>query len=149
MGIGSHNYGDWQMLLLLNQAWVHLPATQQRQSTDTRIWWRKGSIYHRCQARRMGSLCSKDAKSPATFRARLLKATLGVRVAACMINLQTFFWLVGGEVTDVCFRNLNHHPDGPKQSEVYMFMVSMYSLSTTWIEVLISVNNSKMCFRLL
>ena len=79
----------------------------------------------------MGSLCSKDAKSPATFRARLLNATLGVRVAACMINLQTFFWLVGGEVTYVCFRNLNHHPYGPKQSEVYMLVVRMYSLSTT------------------
>ena len=60
------------MLLLLNQAWVHLPATQQSQSSDTRMWWRKGSIYYRCQARRMGSLWSKDAKSPATFRARLL-----------------------------------------------------------------------------
>lgn len=64
-----------------------------------------------------------------------------------MINLQTFFWLVGGEVTEVCFRNPNHHPDGPKQSEVYMLMVSMYSLSTTWVEVLISAEQLKDVFQ--
>ena len=49
------------------------------------------SVYCRCQARRMGSSCSKDLNSPVAFGEGLLKATLGVRVVACMISLRTFF----------------------------------------------------------
>ena len=38
------------------------------------------------------------------FREEFLKATFGVRAAGCM----TFFWLVGSEVAEWCFRNLSH-----------------------------------------
>ena len=33
----------------------------------------KYSVYYRCQARRMGSSCSKDPNSPVAFREGVLK----------------------------------------------------------------------------
>ena len=93
--------------MLPNQTWVCSPTVQQSQFTHARLWWRK--VQHLCaghQTRNTGSSCSKDPNSLMTFRESFLKATFGVRAEGCM----TFFWLVGGEVTGWCFRNLNHQP---------------------------------------
>ena len=67
--------------LLPNQTWVHSPVAQQSQSTDTRLWGKKVQHLLQGQARRMGSLCSKDLNSMA-FRKGFLKATFGMRIAA-------------------------------------------------------------------
>ena len=62
----------WQLHrqgFLLNWTWVCLPATQQSQSTDTRLWWRKVQcLFAGHQARRVGSSCSKDHSSQMAFR---------------------------------------------------------------------------------
>ena len=67
----------------------------------------KVRVYCRCQARRKGSSCSKDPNSPMASRQGFLKTGLGKRVGGCMISSWSFFWLVGGEVTGWCFRNLS------------------------------------------
>ena len=64
------------------------------------------------QARRTGSLSSKDLNFLIAFREGFLKTTFRVKVAACGL------WLVGGEVTGWCFRNLNHQLSDSNQSEV-------------------------------
>ena len=58
--------------------------------------------YAGCQARRMGSSCSKSPNSPMDFRERFLKAAFGVS------SWWTFFWLAGDEITRWCFRNPKH-----------------------------------------
>ena len=54
------------------------------------------------QARRMGGSCSKNPNSLMGFGEKFLEAKLGVRAAGCV----AFFWLVGGEVTGRCSRDL-------------------------------------------
>ena len=69
---------------------LNSPVAQQSQSTDTRLWGKKVQHLLQGQARRMGSLCSKDLNSMA-FRKGFLKATFGVRVTAHRIS---FGWLM-------------------------------------------------------
>ena len=85
----------------------------------------KYSVY--CRA-----LSSKDLNSPSAFTEGFLKATLGVRVTECVMSSQTFFWLVGTEIIEWCFRNLNHQPSVPKWSGVYMLVVSSFLLVGAW-----------------
>ena len=59
-----------------------LPDTHQRQSTDTRLWWRE-----------VWQLFVGDQA--------------GERVLGDLLSLWAFFWLVGSEVTGWSFRNLN------------------------------------------
>ena len=59
-----------------------------------------------CQARRTGNSCSEYLNFLMAFREWFLKATLGVRVAGCVISSTTLFYLVGGKVTGWCFGNL-------------------------------------------
>ena len=56
-----------------------------------------------------------------TPRAGIFKGNIWVRAAKYM----TFFWLVGGEVTGWCIRNLSHQPSGSNQSEIQVLVVSM------------------------
>ena len=46
---------------------------------------------------------------------KLLKSVLG-KFIGCLISLWVFFWLVAGEITGWCFRNLHHQPSGSSQS---------------------------------
>ena len=49
----------------------------------------------------------------------------------------TLLWLVGGEVTGWCSRNLNHQPSGSNQSGVPGLMLSLKSPSSPWVEPLV------------
>ena len=99
-------------------------------------------VYCEGQARRTSSSYSEDPNFSMAFRDEFLKATFGVKVAGCM----TFFWLVGGEVTGWCFRNLNHQP-GSDQSGVYKLGLNMKSPSSTWVGVLVPAEQLKdMCW---
>ena len=70
---------------------------------------------------------SEDLNSMA-FRQGFLNATLGVRIARCMISLQTFFWLVVDEVARWCFENLKHQSSGSCPSGGYMLVVGTFHL---------------------
>ena len=52
-------------------------------------------------------------------------------------------WFVDGEVTEWCFRNLNHQTYGSNWSGVYMLVVSMQLTSSTWWGVLVSAKQLK------
>ena len=59
--------------------------------------------------------CSKDLNSKLLKTcSKFLKVTLGVRewVIGCMVSPCTILWLVGGDKTECCFRNLIHQPGG-------------------------------------
>lgn len=77
------------MLLLLNQAWVHLPATQQSQSLLTPGCGEgKAAFITGAKKGELGSLCSEDCIIPSYFQGKTLKSNIKeVRVCACMINL--------------------------------------------------------------
>ena len=94
--------------VLLNRTWVFLPIKKQSQITDTGLWWRGIQNLLWGPARSRWSSCSKDLNSFMVSRGRFLKATFGVKVTGFL----TFFWLVGGEVTGLCFKNLNYQPSG-------------------------------------
>ena len=79
-----------------------------------------------CQARRMGSLCSKDPNSPAAFREGLLK-TEG-EVTGWAISSYNSDWLMVNNW--VMFRE--SQPFGSNQSGVYVLVVSMQLTSFTW-----------------
>ena len=90
------------MVLLLNQTVsTHLPGTKASLLT-VGCSERKYSVYCRHHARRTSSSNSNDLNSLMAFREGFLKTTLRVRVVACGL------WLVGGEATGWCFRNLIH-----------------------------------------
>ena len=57
--------------------------------------------YGEGQVRRTGTSCSKDLNSLLVFREAFLKTTFGMMTA----EFVTFFWLVGGEVTEWCSRS--------------------------------------------
>ena len=94
--------------VLLNRTWFFLPTKKQSQITDAGLWWRGIQRLLWCPARSRGSSCSKDLNSFMVFRGGFLKAKFGVKVT----GFQTFFWLVGGKVTGLCFKNLNYQPFG-------------------------------------
>ena len=77
-----------------------------------------------CQARGMGSSCSKDLNSSLAFRQGFSKTVLGETVVGCLLSLVTFPWWAGDEVIGWCFRNLNHQPSASKQPGVCMLVVS-------------------------
>ena len=78
--------------LLPNWTQVHSPDTQQSQSIDTGLWWRK--IQHLLQGTENGQLIL-NLDSLMASKERFLKATLGVRVAGYMNSLWAISWLVG------------------------------------------------------
>ena len=45
----------------------------------------------------------------------------------------TVFWLVGGEVTGQCFRNLTHEPFGSNQSGIHVLEHSLKLPSSSWV----------------
>ena len=98
--------------VLLNRIWVFLPTKNQSQITDTGLWWRGIQNLLWGPARSRWSSCSKDLDFFMVSRGWFLKATFGVKVTGFL----TFFWLVGGEVTESCFRNPNHQASGTKHS---------------------------------
>ena len=49
---------------LLNRTRVHSPNTQQSQSTDTRMWWKKYSIYCRAPSKEEGQLMLRWFPTP-------------------------------------------------------------------------------------
>ena len=48
-------------------------------------------LFAGCQARGMGSSCSKDLNSLLALRQGLSKTVLGERVVGCLLSLGTFF----------------------------------------------------------
>ena len=79
-----------------------LAHSEAKQTEMSEFGAKKGLLQG--QARRTGGSYLKDLNSLMGFREEFLKATFGVRAAGCM----TFFWLVGSEVAEWCFRNLSH-----------------------------------------
>ena len=78
--------------------------------------------------RRMGSSCSKDLNSSMAFRERLLKAKWGRgSQGAWLVCGQSSQWLV------VRYCGSQHHqPSVSNRSRVYVLMVSMKLISSTW-----------------
>lgn len=118
---GDHNWqwAGWPLLLL---SW-----TQCAVKSISRRWVVvKGSIalFERPSK---GNGQSEDLNSMA-FRQGFLNATLGVRIARCMISLQTFFWLVVDEVARWCFENLKHQSSGSCPSGGYMLVLGTFHL---------------------
>ena len=65
LSMGLHRVGhDWSDLALLNQTRVHSPNTQQSQSTHTRMWWKKYSIYCRAPSKEEGQLMLRWFPTP-------------------------------------------------------------------------------------
>lgn len=100
--------------LLLDQTPVHSCHAKQSQTTDNWVWsmyiyicihtYLYLSIYVSmdrefiCSAPRKenGSSCSNNPNSQMAFKGEFSKATLDVRVVACVISSWNFFFLVGG-----------------------------------------------------
>lgn len=56
----------------------------------------------------------------------------------CIVSLWTSFWLVGSEVTGWHFGHINHQFSGSNHSGVYVFVISMQSISSTQEGILVS-----------
>ena len=87
----------------------------------------------------MGSLCSKDLNPLMGFRKEFLKKNFHGGLLSV-----SFFWLVGGEVTGWCSRNLSLQPSGCKQSGVQVLVLSLKLPSSTWVRVLVPVTQRYM-----
>ena len=86
------------------------PCAQQSQSADSRWWREEQCLITGTKQGKWAAWAYKAGTTPApavAFRERILKVTLGVRLAGCVISSWNFLWLVGGEVTAWCFRSLN------------------------------------------
>ena len=81
-----------------------------------------------CQARSLGSQCSKGPNFLVVLMERFFKTELGRGAVGCMISWWTFFWLVGGEV----IRSQHHQPSGSNWSGISMFVGSIQLTSTWW-----------------
>ena len=91
------------------------------------------------QARRTGSSCSKDLNSPVDFKEEGFIGNVceeGCRVC-------TLLWLVDGEVTGWCSRNLDHRPSGSYQSGVHMLVLSLMLPSSPWVGGLLSCRRTQ------
>ena len=99
MVFGGHSLGPTGLPAVVKPKFVCLTHSEAKQPKSQRLE-QKGLL--RGQAKRTGGWCSKNPNSLMAFREDFLKAKFGVRAAGRV----TFFWLVGGEVTGRCSRNL-------------------------------------------
>lgn len=86
---------------------------QQSEGISKRVKWSK-------------EIMRQKSNSPVVFRQRFLKTVLG-EGCRMVIILWTFFFLVGGEVIEWCFRNLNHSLLVPRSLEGSMCFWLAYS----------------------
>ena len=91
-------------------------------STDIRLWWRKVQHIARSHTEN-GQLMLKDLNFLKVFRKVFLKASLGVKVARCLVTSWTCY-LIGGEVTGWYSESLDHQPSVSSWSGIYMLVVS-------------------------
>ena len=84
---------------LLNRTRVHSPNTQQSQSTDTRMWWKKYSIYCRAPSKEEGQLMLRWFPTPGWLSGKGFLKTEWERGLKSMYSACVQFWLVGREVT--------------------------------------------------
>ena len=75
-------------------------------------------------------LLKRPPKFLSGFQGRVFKGNLRGEVVEYEISLWTSFWLIDGEVTGWCFRNLNYQP-GSNWSGDYTLVVSMQLISST------------------
>lgn len=106
-----------------------------------------------CQARRMSCSCSKDLSGKDFQRQYSRWSSQWLSGKDCQrqhsgwgLQLINFFWLADGEVTEWCFRNLNHHPSGSNQSGIYC--AGQHVDISTWVRISFSAEQLKdMCVR--
>ena len=73
------------------------------------------------------NLMLRRPELPDGFQRRIFKDSVRESVTVC-----TILWLVDGEVTEWCFRNLNHQPSGSNWTGTYLLVVSMQLTYSTW-----------------
>ena len=125
----KNNYQYRQMYLVVKTKFLVRctvsPNKPKCQSLEQRKMYCKG------QARRMGGSCSKDPNSLMAFREEFSWAKFGVKAVGCVI----FFWLVGGEATGWCSRNL-------------VFSLKLPSSTRVGALVLVELKNILLCVSL-
>ena len=95
------------------------------------VWGRDRSISSAKQGE--WAVVPQRPKPPDGFQERVFKEKFSGRAAECV----TFFWLVGGEVTGWCSRNLSLQSSGCKQSGVQVLVLSLKLPSSSWVRVLV------------
>ena len=125
---------SYLLWLLVNWTWVHSPALQQSQSTDAGLWWRKVQCLLQGTKQWERAAHTEKIQTPWWLSGKGFQRQYLGWGLKLMEFLLTGWW---------CFRNLNHQPSGSSQSGVYVFVVGMYSPSSTWVSVLVSAEQLK------